>query len=134
MERVDHKYKCLRVSGEVMASLKEMMTGANTQKIQAIKELRRETNCGLREAKIAIEKKFQGDKFSNPDAYDIRPLLCVKSVTVDFGQGDVKLDLEELQMMTLVNMNEIGLSEVRRVLDLHELLTKWESMTSPEED
>ena len=127
--RIDYKHKCLRVSGETMAQLRDLMdnSGKNTsQKIQAIKLLRNETKCGLKEAKQAVERKFQPSLGTNSEALDIRTLMSIKSITVDFGEGDVKLDLEELQMMTLVNMTQLGLSEVRRILDLHELLTRWE--------
>jgi len=105
------------------------MDPAKQQKIQAIKLLRLETQCGLKEAKQAVERKFQrpGNKYPHSsEAYDIRPLMAIKSITVDFGEGDVNLDLEGLQMMTLVNMTQIGLSEVRRILDLHELIKGWE--------
>jgi hypothetical protein len=106
------------------------MDPANIRKIQAIKLLRNETKCGLKEAKDAIERKFPGANVSqyppHSDALDIRPLMAIKSITVDFGEGDVNLDLEELQMMTLVNMTQIGLDEVRRILDLHELIKAWE--------
>jgi len=108
------------------------MDPAKQQKIQAIKLLRNETKCGLKEAKLAVERKFPNPASQYPpssEAYDIRPLMAIKSITVDFGEGDVKLDLEELQMMTLVNMTQIGLNEVRRILDLHELIKGWEEMT-----
>ncbi len=128
--RIDYNHKCLRVAGETLAKLHDLMDTANggksSRKIQAIKLLRNETKCGLKEAKLAIERKFQPSLGHNTEALDIRPLMCIKSVTVDFGEGDIKLDLEQLQMMTLVNMDQLGISEVRRILDLHDLLVKWE--------
>lgn len=129
LHRVDHVQRCLRVSSEVLSQLRELMDPANQRKIQAIKLLRNETKCGLKEAKQAVERKFPNpaSQYSPAaEAYDIRPLMIIKSITVDFGEGDVKLDLEELQMMTLVNMTQIGLDEVRRILDLHELIKGWE--------
>jgi hypothetical protein len=128
LNRIDHVNRCLRVPSGVLNELRELMDPANARKIQAIKLLRNETRCGLKEAKNAVERKFPGAHAygSSSEAYDIRPLMAIKSITVDFGEGDVNLDLEGLQMMTLVNMTQIGLSEVRRILDLHELIKGWE--------
>lgn len=125
-KRIDYTHGCLRVSSETLNQLYKFMESPNPQKIQAIKLLRSETACGLKEAKLAIEKRFQPNLPLHADALDIRPLISIKSITVDFGEGNVELSLDDLQMMTLVNMNQLGLSEVRRVLDLHEILTRWE--------
>ena len=113
------------------------MDGPNTQKMQAIKLLRNETKCGLREAKQAIEKKFQSQSggYGVPsDAFDIKPLVTVKSIVVDFGDGEVSLSLDDLHMMTLVNMNQLGIEETRRLLDLHDLLCGWEGTKDERED
>ena len=134
MNRIDNENKCLRVSSEVMKQLRVLMDPANRRKIQAIKLLRSETRCGLKEAKNAVERKFQGpsgSQYSIPaDTLDIQPLFSIKSITINFGEGDVVVDLEEMHMMTLMNMNQIGLSEVRRILDLHELIKGWEEETT----
>ena len=114
--------KILRVSGPVLKELTTLM-GEN-KKIGAIKLLRSNTGCGLAEAKRAIEKKFQGH--ASPDAFDIKSIVAVKSVTIDFGEGDVVLSIDDLQMMTLVNMTSIGIDETRRILDLHSLLSSWQ--------
>ena len=96
--RIDYNHKCLRVASKTLAELHVLMDTANggksSRKIQAIKLLRNETKCGLKEAKLAIERKFQPSLAHNTEALDIRPLMCIKSVTVDFGEGDIKLDLE----------------------------------------
>ena len=138
MDRVDYENKCLRVSSEVMNQLRELMDPTNMRKIHAIKLLRNETKCGLKEAKQAVERKFQGSTGSqypvSADALDIRPLFSIKSVTVNFGEGDVVVSLEEMHMMTLMNMNHIGLDEVRRVLDLHDLIVQWEGSIDEREN
>ena len=113
-----------------MRELDDLMNMSSPKKIQAIKRLRSETGCGLKEAKQAIEKKFQSS-YSNPpspDAFDIKPLITVKSITVNFGNGDVSLSLEELHMMTLVNMTQLGIDETRRILDLYDLIRTWEGI------
>ena len=137
VNRVDYENKCLRVTSEVMNQLRELMDPTNQRKIQAIKLLRSETKCGLKEAKQAVERKFPNPTSQYPpasDALDIRPLFSIKSVTVNFGEGDVVVNLEEMHMMTLMNMSQIGLDEVRRVLDLHDLIMQWEGTTNERED
>ena len=127
--RIDHEAKLLRVSAECLRQLKILMDDSKVQKIAAIKLLRNETKCGLREAKIAIEKYFPGQNRNPPqaDAYSIVPLITVKSITVDIGEGDVAVDLEGLHMLTLMNMNSIGMDEVRRVIELHDFIVSWEA-------
>ena len=114
--------KILRVPSAVLKELDALMD--DNRKIAAIKLLRSSTGCGLAEAKHAIEKKFQGH--NSPDAFEIKCIVTVKSVTVDFGEGDVVLSIDDLQMMTLVNMTSIGIDETRRILDLHSLLSSWQ--------
>ena len=110
------------------------MESSSPKKIQAIKLLRAETKCGLREAKLAVEKKFQSSYGHSPDAFDIKPLITVKSITVNFGEGDVSLSLEDLHMMTLVNMTQLGIDETRRILDLYDLLREWEGLEDERTD
>ena len=128
--------KTLRVSGSVLNELDALMSGPNPQKIKAIKLLRTETKCGLREAKQAVEKRFQSSYSHppSPDAFDIRPLVSVKSITVNLGEGEVTLSIDDLHMMTLVNMNQIGIEETRRLLDLHDLICGWEGIKNERED
>ena len=114
--------KILRVSSAVLKELDALMD--DNRKIAAIKLLRSSTGCGLAEAKHAIEKKFQGH--NSPDAFEIKSIVTVRSVTIDFGEGDVVLSIDDLQMMTLVNMTSIGIDETRRILDLHSLLSSWQ--------
>jgi hypothetical protein len=116
--------KTLMVSPGIIRKLGVLVD--DKKKIAAIKLLRGETNCGLREAKEAIEKRFCGHK--SISAFDIRGLASVKSIVIDFGDGDVSLSLADLQMMTLVNMTSIGIEETRRILDLYDILAKWEGV------
>ena len=134
--RYDKGAKVLRVNAQTMKSLTDFMAGPNPQKIAAIKLLRSETSCGLREAKQAIEKRFQSSysHLASSDAFDIRPLISVKSITVDFGEGNVSLSLDDLHMITLMNMNQLGIDETRRVLDLYDLIRAWEGFDNERED
>lgn len=121
--KYDVDNRTLRVSNDTLSELSSLMQ--DKQKIKAIKLLRSETACGLKEAKEALEKHFNLSAVSNSSAFDIRPLTTIKSITVNMGSGDVTLSLEELQMITLVNMTSLGIEETRRILDLHDLLDGW---------
>ena len=114
--------KSLRVSLTTLKEIDECLS--SNKKIQAIKLLRNEVGCGLKEAKLAIDKR-QGLS-TRGDAMSIFPMVSIKSVTVDMGEGSVELSLDELNMMTLVGMQRMGIDETRRVLDLHDILMKWE--------
>ena len=112
----------LRVKSKTLVIIDENLAAG--KKIQAIKLIRDETKCGLKEAKLAIDKRcgYGG----RPEAMDIKPLVSIKSVTVDMDEGEVSLSLDELNMMTLMGMAKIGIDETRRVLDLHDMLLNWE--------
>ena len=132
--RYDINARVLRVDTKTLREIEELMGGPTPQKIAAIKLLRAESKCGLKEAKQAIEKRFQPSYGTPADAFDIKPLITVKSITVNFGEGDVSLSLEELHMMTLVNMTQLGIDETRRILDLYDLIRKWEGFIDEQED
>ena len=125
--RINHDAKVLRVPNDVLQEISTHMS--ENKKIAAIKVLRNATSCGLREAKEAIEKKYGSSRHaSNSAAYDIAPLVTIKSITVNLGieNEDVTVDLEGLQMLTLMNMNKIGLAEVQHILDLRDLIVSWQ--------
>lgn len=125
--RVDHEAKLLRVSSGVLQEISAHML--RNRKIAAIKVLRSATACGLKEAKEAIEKKYGSKAHGiNTTAYDIVPLVTIKSITVNLGieNEDVIVDLEGLQMLTLMNMNKIGLAEVQHILELKDLIISWQ--------
>jgi hypothetical protein len=125
---IDQKNRILRVNSSVLNKLKDLM--GDGRKIAAIKLLRTETGAGLKEAKEAVENTFQHK--SIPGAFDIKAMVTVKSILVNFGTGDVSLSLNDLHMMTLVNMTQLGIEETRRILDLHDLIQAWERKENDE--
>jgi len=126
--KINHDTKTLRVSAEVMKKMDECM--ANSQKIQAIKTLRNETKCGLREAKQAVEKRYDDTgKYDHTEAYDIMPLMLIKGITVDTGEGEVTITLSEFHMLSLMKLEKIGIEECRRLIDLHDKLMLWQGLT-----
>jgi hypothetical protein len=104
------------------------------QKIKAIKTLRNNvvgstaatTGVSLRDAKRAIERlqyeKFDGS--SIPEESDPRVFSGprIKKLTVDMGEGDIEVDIEELQLRMLMQLESIGLDACREILHLVDVL------------
>ena len=110
----------IRVSAKVFVKVKEYL--ATGRKIQAIKIIRSEANCGLKEAKQAVDR-MQDPSLSGPK---IVTIPCIKSIIVDIGSGDIKMDLEQFNMFTLMEMQSIGIEDTRKLLDLYDLFREWE--------
>lgn len=111
----------LRVRPETLKEIKQQIS--NGKKISAIKVLRNAAGCGLKEAKLAI------DKMQNPSLTgcpNIVTIPRIKSIIVDMGPGEVKMDLDEFSMITLMNMQSVGIEDTRRLLDLYDLFRTWE--------
>lgn len=117
------------------------------RKIAAIKLVRNNGSIasggkiGLKEAKWAIESLF-AERFSSR-AYNIKPQakLCplpkVKNILVDFGGGEVVLDLEAMELRVLTELNTIGINECGRLLDLCHAIKLYDqglSITSHREE
>ena len=118
----------LHVSGEVMRRIREKLQ--DDRKIQAIKELRTETKCGLREAKQAVER-MQYEEFNRspppePNAPKIIGMAYLKAVRLDFGDGEVEVNLEQLQLEGLMKLERIGLDACRNILELVDILQAWQ--------
>ena len=98
-----------------------------TRKISAIKLYRHATDCGLKEAKYAVERiqheKFDG--FSSPGAFAPKTIVgpIIKRLILDYGQGEIELDIEGMQLRALMDMQAIGLDACRDMLDLVDILS-----------
>ena len=99
------------------------------KKIGAIKELRKATGLGLREAKDAVEKlAFDLDPSAHiqtgpkPDAIKIICGPIIKKLVLDFGDGDIEVNLETMELMALMKLQKIGLDAVGEILDLVAML------------
>ena len=118
--------KTLRCSAATLNAVKQSLL--NGKKIQAIKLLRTEVRCGLREAKIAVERydyEVLGNSTRgapNPDAQKITTRCCVSAVTFDLGEGELTVDLEGKEMRALMGLDTMGIEEVSRILDLVKVL------------
>ena len=125
------KTTAFRVSASAYNKImSELGHSGGARKISAIKILRKETQAGLKEAKEAIEK-IQHEEFGGnyPRASSTaRPVFigpAIKKLIVDFGEGDIEVNLEEMQMKALMAMQTIGLDAARDILDLVEALEAY---------
>ena len=103
--------------------LEELKAG---KKIRAIKLYRVATNSGLKEAKYAVERILH-EKLGGPEVYSYAPKTIVgpiiKRLILDYGQGEVELDLEAMQLRALMDLQTIGLDSCRDMLDLVDILS-----------
>ena len=115
--------KRLRVPTVEQQKLRDLLT--NGKKIQAIKQLRNLTSCGLREAKDAIDA-FSGRGPKTPTAV-IRTPWTVNSIKAISPSGKhVELSLKTLELSFLQETSTIGMDEVADLLDLTEFLKQWQ--------
>ncbi len=95
------------------------------KKIQAIKQLRNFTGCGLRESKDAIDT-LQGRGPKSPSAV-IRAPWVINSIAVTTPTGKcVELSLKDLELIFLQETSSIGIDEVADLLDVTEFLKQWQ--------
>ena len=98
------------------------------KKIQAIKTLRTEAHTmgekgmGLREAKESVEYLMHKLNIGNyPNLEHAATIVCgprVKSMVVNFGEGDIEVDVEEMQLKVLSSLQTIGLESCGHILEL----------------
>ncbi len=138
----------IRVSAATMDKMKDLFKNGRTvssgggtgiPKIALIKIVRREgktfpaseENLSLRDSKQAVERWISELEGEPGLLGDRRPRILVnmilKNITADFGEGDVVIDLEELQFRALAGLTSIGFEEAGRMLDLIGVLRAWES-------
>lgn len=102
-------------------------------KIKAIKALRESTQCGLREAKLAVENL--GSKMSHlvpkSGSYpanvevDAVPLCSIQKVEIELGNGAIMVDLDEAQFHVMRELGNVPLEETKRLLRLIEILDNF---------
>ena len=95
----------------------------NQKKIAAIKALRIATKMGLKEAKEAIEKiQHESGQGDFPHAFENGLKLVagpkIKKMILDYGKGEVEVDLETMELKALMELQTIGLDACADILDL----------------
>ena len=109
-----------------MGLFQEILTLAERgSKINAIKKLRSQHKLGLKEAKHAVEKLMNERGLADCPGPYVAQIVCgprIKRLILDFGEGEIEVDLETMQMMTLMKLEKIGLDACRDILELVDAL------------
>jgi ribosomal protein L5 len=104
---------------------------SSPKKISAIKAVRIECNCGLKEAKDAVEHLMYEKGFSsipaNTTEHKIVSSPIIKKIIVDYGTGDIEVDIESMQLRALMDMQVIGIDACADILDLVAVLNAYEN-------
>ena len=124
--------RSFRISTSSYKKLMDYLGSSSPKKIAAIKLLRSECKAGLKEAKESIER-LEHEKFGKDYPHVVKTAAAIhvgpaiKKVIVDFGDGDITVDLEEMQMKVLMDMPVIGLDAARDIIELVEALEAFSS-------
>ena len=124
--------RSFRISTSSYKKLMDYLGSSSPKKIAAIKLLRSECKAGLKEAKESIER-LEYEKFGKNYPHVVKTAAAIhvgpaiKKVIVDFGDGDITVDLEEMQMKVLMDMPVIGLDAARDIIELVEALEAFSS-------
>ena len=124
--------RSFRISTSSYKKLMDYLGSSSPKKIAAIKLLRSECKAGLKEAKESIER-LEHEKFGKHYPHVVKTAAAIhvgpaiKKVIVDFGDGDITVDLEEMQMKVLMDMPVIGLDAARDIIELVEALEAFSS-------
>ena len=121
------------VSGAALKQAADLLRA--NKKIQAIKVVRLDSGCSLKVAKHAVENymdslgmvpdsAYKRQSWKNSEAR-LRPRCFVRSVDLAVGDGTVTVDLEEAKFRVSAAMGDVGLNEVRRLLEFLDQLEKF---------
>ena len=114
--------KHMRVNAEIYKEIHDYIS--QDRKIAAIKSLRCYTESGLKEAKEAIERLMHETDLTKNfphAAIEGAKIVCgpiIKKLVLDFGDGDVEVDLETMELKVLMELPKIGLDACGEILDL----------------
>jgi len=104
---------------------------SSPKKIAAIKAVRNECKCGLREAKEAVEHFMHEEGFSsypaNTSEHKIVTVPIIKKIIVDYGSGDIEVNIETMELRALMELQTIGIDACADILDLVTVLNAYES-------
>lgn len=112
----------------VRKQIVEHLSKGNPEKIAAIKKLRSHGGQGkerldLRTAKMAVERlqdELGVSSFPKARTEGLAILSgpIIKKVVVDFGEGEVEVDIEQMQLKILSQLSFIGLDACGHILEL----------------
>ena len=119
----------LRVTKSTYRELIKLLDPANPRKIAAIKAVRSDTKCGLREAKEAVELLMYEKGLTDHQVFTdhrIHVGPVIKKMVVDYGGGDIEVDLESMELRALMDMQAIGIDACADILNLVSALKAYE--------
>ena len=64
-------------------------------------------------------------KINRSEGYKIIVGPHIKKITCDFGQGDVEVDLETMELKVLSELHMLGIDQCGKILELVEILKKF---------
>ncbi len=119
----------LRIKKSTYINLFKLLDSSNPKKIAAIKSVRADTKCGLREAKEAVElfmyeKGFSKNGLTTEHRLSVGPVI--KKMVVDYGQGDIEVDLELMELKALMELEVIGIEACADILNIVSVLKAYE--------
>lgn len=119
----------IRIKRATYLQVLKHLEGSNPKKISAIKAVRSDAKCGLREAKEAVELlAYEAGYTTAPVTTDHK--ICVgpiiKKMIVDYGAGDIELDLETMELKALMELQSIGLDACADILELVAALSAYQ--------
>jgi hypothetical protein len=121
----------LKIKRTTYIQILKDLDSSSPKKIAAIKAVRNDCKCGLREAKEAVEYLMFEKGFSNTPANTTEHKICIgptiKKIIVDYGDGDIEVDIESMQLKALMEMQIIGLDACADILDLVSVLNAYEN-------
>jgi len=120
----------LKVKKTTYRQLLKYLDSSSPKKIAAIKAVRADAKCGLREAKDAVEHLAFIKGFSNhpaqTDEHKIYTGPTIKKLVVDYGNGGIEIDIEEMELRALMEMQTIGLDACADILELISVLKAYD--------
>jgi len=121
------------VSGATLKETANLLRAS--KKIQAIKTVRDDSGCALKAAKHAVENYMHELGMVPDTAYNrktwknsearLRPRCYIRSVELAVGEGTVRVDLEEAKFRVTAAMGDVGLTEVRPLINFLDQLDKF---------
>lgn len=128
MPKEIQEMKALYAKGLKIDAIKLIRSAAFHQKTEfdhITQSSTRYSTIGLKEAKDAFEHFFYLESgVINPTA-KIQSINPIKSIKVDFGNGEVEVDMEEMLFKFSTSVNFLGIEQTARLIKLYSLIEEW---------
>lgn len=118
--------KTLSITPDVLRKVDDFL--AVGKNINAIKLVRAEIGCGLRDAKYAIDHR-SGRCTAEEAGVVIGPMFRIKSIQLECDEGVVEVDMEELKLKFLMTLPELGIKGCGELLKLVQFIEEWQGVS-----